>query len=359
MFKGRRAFSLKQSPLRVNSSSSSRASLDHTPSKRIRLASTFLTSESKEDNNFDCNALSMLEPIVKTTSVEPTVVELKIQPTNAEICELKANHQTLETPPPTPGFKQESKLELLTKERAELENEREELEKSISSKLEEIAAVRGDTIVMESKKTLYDDTLEVARRSQVAVRDLLNEIYNPGQQIAQEAAALFEESKRGSFKRLEKLEFDLKHQFESTRAVIGKKMKEVTHHIELTQRTLLTLECQHGVKQSLAVEKDEEMDVQVTENSVIQEKIKSEEKGCSPLADDDCIILSDNSVDSARASTRGSGQTPDGQPLQNGGFSGNNSTETNATADEDEETDIEDVKDEERPFTPCQAQRSK
>lgn len=281
MFRTKRNFSLRESPSRLSPSLS-----NGTPCKRLRLNSTPLVTETPEK----CN---------------------------------KETLESIETPPPTPAIKSESKIQALVRVKTDLEKEQRDYEEQIESIMNEIKAVREKTLILESKRYVVDDKIEIAKRSQVAVRDLLNEIYNPGNEIAQQASTLLEELVKNHSKKFDKISFELTNHLESSKAACSKKISELSHQIDLHQRTLITLE---GVPSHTTKETIEIID---TSDALIPDGDRD-----SPTKQAEEVVKTEDCI------------TIESQESQD-------QVTNDVVLEDDEETDIE----EERAFTPCQAQK--
>lgn len=227
------------------------------------------------------------------------------------------------TPPPA----KKSKLSIDEKENLLIEISK--LKGEIERKFAALKDVKEKTVELKAKRRALDDYMEIAARGQYEVRNLLNEIFNPGSELATRAAHLIDEAKRRHQHKLEKLVFEMTNILETSQEAIVKKMKLFDHEIELNQRTLLTIECQKRQKLSQTV-------------------------------DDDCIIIESQAkpatptpaVTPNRATTPNPAATPSAAETQTQSQSttqDSSATETAATPTREEEI--------ERSFTPCQAQR--
>lgn len=320
MFKFKRNFSVRESPIRLTSSSPMK--IEASPIKRIRLSSTRLS-----------NSLMQIDDRAPSIFQQSNFIASRL----SEARELNLVVDKIETPPATPIApnekfeKFESKVDRLNRENAELEVELREMDQIIEKKYQSIREKKEKIADNRSKRFIVDDYTEIAIRSQLVVRNLLNEIYNPGKELADRASALFEEAKRNHAKKFEKFAFELTNLMETTRANIQQKAKQINHDIALHERTLMTIESKaNGLNLTeepeleAGGEGEPEPQTKPMSQSAIEEKTDN--------LDDDCVIID--------AGTVASGLEP-------------------AEDDDDERTDISSQKEEEeeRSFTPCQAQR--
>lgn len=299
-----------------------------------------------------------------------TEPQLEKQDGIADIQPKHAIPDRLDTPPTTP-IETESRSNSFDKQKVELEIELKNLDDKIEITFNSIKAKRENVIVLRSKRYLVEDYLEIATRSQVEVRNLLNNIYNPGLELAKRANVLIDETRRSHKDKLEKMTFELNQIVENAQSWIKKKLKQLDHETELHQRTLMTIECQKKHHLDQIREKAREM--------VKPEPVVEKDKDDSTISlnksgnqgDDDCVIIEDMDEDDGESDLANeielSRHTPESRGLEpvNGQ---NNQSETTVTCEyegqandgeENEDTDIEESKEEEeeRSFTPCQAQR--
>lgn len=285
MFHFKRNFSLRESPSKPLTSSS--------PLKRIRLSSTILQSDEQS-----------------------TILQL-----SSSLSDFKSRNlftEKPETPPPTPSppiERVETKIEKLKKKNDDLTNELGLLDEEIEAKFLSLKAKRETLVESKNKHFVVEDYIAAATRGQCVVRNLLNEIYNPGQELAMRVERIFEEAKKGHAKKFEKMYFELSNRMETTQNAINNKKKQLVHDLDLQKRTLMTIESRQSCH-------NPNSNSDKTTLQPIEEKSEN---------DDDCVILESSVVQ-----------------------------DVEATEDQDDEkTDISSQKDDEEDtsFTPCQAQR--
>lgn len=313
--------------------------ISSSPIKRLRLSSISLTNG---DSNCDGKEDKIL-PFDEGASLQ-SIVEL------------------------TPKSDEKFEYPIVTNRTEELERESKELDSLIQTKFEAVKTIRESILDLQAKRYLVKDYLDVANKGHSDVRDLLNEIYNSGQELAKRAAIFTDEARRWHQKKFERIEFELSEKIEAKKIEVRDQMQQVTHEIELHQRTLRTLECQKEQKQtSHDAEESETSAVQQPAQSQSKVELKQEEmeqqeesldesreKSERVVVDDDeCVIID--------------GDEP--ETIEQQDTTGDNSGTTHTCdMEEDEQTDIEDQCpendmdntrncEEKRPFTPCQAQR--
>lgn len=313
MFRFKRNFSIRESSSRLSSASPSK--LESSPNKRIRLSSTRLSN-------------CLFQNDEKSTLLQQSFT---ISSSVSEAKEKTLFAGKLETPPPTPIAplapitpsttieKIESKIENLKQKNSELRGEMMDLDRQIEAKFQSIKTKREQVAEARTKRFVVEDYIAISFKGQLVIRDLLNVIYNPGNQLANKASTIFEEAKRNHAKKFEKMVFELGNLMETSQAAAQQKVKQLTHDIALHERTLMTIECDKRQELSQTVESDP------STNKVVEENLEND--------DDCCVILDSEGVE--------------------------NEVEVREEEEDDEKTDIssQNNDEEERSFTPCQAQR--
>lgn len=324
---GKRSFSIRESPSKLSSLSPSPCKIQSSPIKRVKLStnsslisSTFL-QESRIDEDFD---------------------KIQDKAENNEVI------SRVETPPPSPENKVDSRLEVLTRRCAELEKRKKEMELKLENKFKELEEVHAEIAEQTVKRYKFEDCLEALGRGQAALRNHLNEIYNPGNQLAEQAAVIMEGLRRTHERKYERLALELNDRIDKSKHEISIQFERLNHEIDLHERTLMTImssEVKNEVNPEPALDveaksdqeeeqQEEQGEEQEGEQEGEQEEEQDEEQ--EEVDNDDCIII-DNPSDIISI---------------NGGESKNKPDET------DEDTDIEDDQgDNSNSFTPRQAQR--
>lgn len=255
--------------------------------------------------------------------------------------------------------------------RDDLLKEIQNLDQLISLQYVAIEEIQGKILDLEARQYTIDDLISIASQGQNEVRNLLNQIYNPGNEMARRAEMLIDETKKAHEKKIQKTSFELNHLIESSHSTIKKKITELEHELELHERTLITVEMQKKLEEKVADTIQEDGENANTDKDKEGEREKDEDKeDMKPMngiettttttptttttnpsegADEECVI-----IDDVRARTP-SPMTDPGQTTELTDASKDD--KPSGTYDDDEATDIEDSKDDERPFTPCQAQR--
>lgn len=314
----KRSLSVRESPSRL--SSISPVKVEPSPIKRIRLSnirplnSTLLADErstifQQTYNTITCS--SLVEPKEKSSTVA----------------------LRLDTPPLTPIDKIESKIEVVKRKNSELTGELKDLDQKIVEKFISIKLKREQIIELKSKHMVIEDFVDIAGKCQKDLRNLLNEIYYPGIDLAKNASSIFEEAKRNHEKKYEKMVFELDSLMEKSQSAAQNKIKQLTHEIALHQRTLFTIE----------VSKRHEL----SQMNDPEPQSRSEPKERPTADDDDCVIIDSGAAMDGVETPRQTGPEP--------------SEPGTCEYDDDEKTDISSHKDEEeeeeRSFTQCQAQK--
>lgn len=231
-----------------------------------------------------------------------------------------------------------------------------DLNQHIDSQHDAIQAVLTEMTEIDAGQFTTDDLIQIVSIGQNEIRNLLNQIYNPGNELAKRAGSIIEETKKAHEKKFQKVSFDMNHTIEKTHSLIKRRIGELEHEAELHQRTLMTVEIQRKSEEKSIVNDDDKQEREeesgkekILGSSELQKTSKSVTTAPPDVADEECVIIDDDRVG-----------TP--SPLKD---VGNNTELTDnskgdkhsVTYEDDEATDIEDSKDDERPFTPCQAQR--
>lgn len=233
----------------------------------------------------------------------------------------------------------------------DLKKELVDLNKLIETRHDAIQAVLAELTEMEAGQFATDDLIQIVSIGQNEIRNLLNQIYNPGNELAKRAASIIEETKKAHEKKFQKLSFDSSHLIEKTHSMIKRRIEELEHEAELNERTLMTVEQQReSEEKSLADNKEKEKEKEEEEVPEPQKAGESATTASNKVADEECVIIDD---------TRASTPSPLKDVAANTELTDTSKEDkpSGTYEDDDDATDIEDSKDDERPFTPCQAQR--
>lgn len=329
---GKRNFSLRDSPGKLSSISSS-PKLQASPLKRLKLnnscqlTSTFLRDSLIEED--------------EEVHVEQSKQIIK-SPEKSIILQENSVSASIETPPPTPEAKTESKIEILTRQKAKLLEETKELDAKLEDKFQEVTMIRSEIADIGAQKLVYEDYVEIVNKGQVQARDILNQIYYPGNELANMAASFAEELRLKHQRKLDKLELELNSLIERAQKAIEEKKNSLEHEINLHERTLMTKENekQIEVKNELAAETANDSEISCNNDQT---------DGWDRGDNEDCVILEVHNSDII--SVKSNEESINVQSTDISGTKMGNDSD-------DDDTDIEDNQDEEaRSFTPCQAQR--
>lgn len=265
----------------------------------------------------------------------------------------------------------------LSRRKTEATAELDSIQRQVDSKFEIVAELRKSIVQIKLKRNNLADYLEIASKSQVEVRNLLNQIYNPGEQLAAQAKVIMDERRKDHTQKFEKLSFEMNQLIEGTREAIKKKMESLTHENELHQRTIIALGFQKmaeeekleniTTEQEDVVDEDAHLPVKPNEEQVATSELT--EDGACKASEDDCIII-DDQISEQTGLCQDSVQTPENNTQFESESDKNHNVfdSTNlANQYDDETTDIEEQADDdqdedggdriENSFTPCQAQR--
>jgi len=356
MFRFKRNFSIRDSPVKTLNSPIGKAS----PIKRIKLSSNFSSPvPSYEKRTLHHERQSILrQPNGLASPLEVPAVRAQINPLLSEPTgnlgkffdnetrvrtreenqvEISVNDDLnrmntssilrIETPPQTPIEKLESRKSVLEHQKFELMKESNELDNTLTTKFNTVKSIREKTIEIKSQQSFVEDLFEVVGWGQCEVRNLLNEMYNPGNELAKRAAILISDVRKSHQKKFEKLLFEIKHHMDTAEEAIRRKADAIKHEKDIRERTLLTLEHQKAMSGGTS--------------NLQQPVITPNEHN-----DDDCVII-DKSASSLQELDACKNDSP------------SELTVTCGCESDDEQTDIEESTEsgEQRSFTPCQAQR--
>lgn len=234
------------------------------------------------------------------------------------------------TPPATPEAPALSKLAIRDELRAELDR----LNEQVEQKFVLVGEFFSKKAEIERNSLIIDDLKAMANKAQLNVRNICNEIYKPGVEMASRCNSLIEDAKRNHGQKFEKFSFEIAGYLDGAEMAIRRKRDQLEHELELYERTLVTLKEQQ--EQEEQKEQDQrEKEAKETTDQLVEEISAKEDADASiikevSISDDDVIEVIDD------------GKTEDGDEKT-----------------DDDGTDIEPCDDEivERSFTPCQAQR--
>lgn len=310
MFNFKRNLSIRESPVEKSYAES--------PVKRIRISAPIERIE-RSDATTNLNSTSNL-----TTSFASPSPPLTPAPPKVEV----------------------SLIETLLRRKQELHDKSSALDEQLEKKFNVVKELREKINSGDTKRFVLEDFLSMASNSQIEVRNLLNEIYNPGQDKAKKAESMIAEARQHHARAFEKMTFDMNRLMEAAEVEIERKMKSLTHIIEINRRTIASC-------------KEREKSMPTPEPKVEIETIKERYKKDDP-DDDDCIILDENQDRSLDVTNEVEVRSQNRVEQQDVNVSSVTENHSQATAD-DEQTDIDEPKEneeeEERSFTPCQAQR--
>lgn len=341
MFQFKRNFALNgpspgSSASRINQDNQPLA-LGLSPIKKIRLSSPLLAlrdSPMKVRMNDEPQTSAIGSP------VKPLKLDSELGALSRSILSSPIKEVKVDTPPATPDA-QPSKVAI----RDELRDELERLNCQVDYKFNHIKDFVNKKSAFGGKRLFIEDLKEMAHRAQCDVRNLCNEIFNPGVEMAKRCTSLIEESKRNHSNKYEKLSFDLTERMDATEITIRRKREELNHELQLYERTLATIEAQRVQKEE-AAERESAMD----QNGNGQEEREQECEVVEVIEQNEVDVISikdgSNDVESGREADAASDETDIDEEV------------VMENADEDK-TEIDSNNDEpvERSFTPCQAQR--
>jgi hypothetical protein len=339
---GKRNFSLRDSPSNNVSSLSPRFRLQSdSPAKRLKfgdgnplLSSTLLnetkiveeskTGPTKNEKDQEFERSSLLIP--EKTLLDQTTTCAKVS--------------VVETPPPTPDVNVISKFEILTKQKISLQKEQERLDKRIDELIQQIDDCQKDIDSMRAAKFKYDDYCTMITRGQNQIRDHLNNIFKPGNELGQRFEPMMQEQWSKQTRKLEKKCLEWNCQLDQARNLITKRMEDLNHEMELHQRTLLHQEHLKKAQENETVESEEV----VKEGKIEEGEISVESANICVDGQDteDCVII--DHVDEERNH-------------QEEGVANQQAELSEAKQESDDDTDVEVNSEEPGSFTPCQAQR--
>lgn len=254
--------------------------------------------------------------------------------------------------------------------KAQKEMKLAELKQQIQDK---INVIKEDLVTIKNikqKRFVVDSHMAVASKCQVEVRNQLNQIYNPGNELAKTAKNLIEEKRKIHERKFESLSFELDELIEGCNSAIQRKEKQLCHEIEIQERTLMTLEIRNKTNdQQMEIEKPKSESCLKDGSVSTNERSKDNSRSVRFEDDDDCVIIAESAMEDEEEEHNEKAPSLDGTKKM--GESGSleetenpdnhDSETTNPLEDEDEQqTDVEEdttANDEERSFTPCQAQR--
>lgn len=340
---GKRNFSLRDSPNNKLSSLSPRPRLtSDSPAKRLKfgdanqLLSSTLLSETKivdegraESINGETNHLFDRSSsfINEKSTIEQEVSTSKV---------------AVDSPSPAPSLKVTSKLEILTKQQLSLTEESDKLDAQIEAKQKALDECQREINLLRASRFKYEDISAMITRGQNEIRDHLNQIFGPGNEMAQKFEPLFQElASRHSSKR-ERFTLEWNCLIDQVKSVIAKREEDLKHEMELHQRTLIHQQHLSKVQEEAAASANEqEKKTPGPDNSAAAANTREENHDL-----EECIII-DNSDDAIRVDHE---ETVAEQSAEIVEFK---------QEQDDDDTDVEETNGEDgRSFTPCQAQRA-
>lgn len=343
---GKRNFSLRDSP---NNKLSSLSPLptrlqSASPAKRLKfgettnLLSSTLLSETKitEENiseSFRASKHHDLEKSLLSVSDKPIVEHQEA---------VRTTKVPAETPPPTPDGKVISRIEILDKQVMEAKEENKRLDDKIEAQIKAIDECQKKIDTVRASRFKYEDYVTMITRGQNEIRDHLNQIFTPGNELAQKFEPVAKEILAKHSRRLEKKCLEWTCLMDQARSVIAKRTEDLNHEMELHHRTLLHQEHMSKAQNEKAESKDAEKQEEKTNHG---DTSGESAEICVDDQDNDeeCIIL-EKDVPEVVHEERVVEQSVEESVVKQEG--------------DDDDTDIEEVNSEEnRSFTPCQAQR--
>lgn len=252
----------------------------------------------------------------------------------------------------------------LNQKKLDLELELKSLHESVKNKFKIVSQLRKEIVAIRLRRSRLDDYLDLASKSQNEIRNLLNEIYNPGNQTAVQAQSVIQERRKEHSKKFDSLSFEMNQMIEIAKETIRRKMESLKHENELHQRTILTLGYQKQAEELERREREErEKSEQRTVSEYGEDQSESTSEKASRQADDDCIIIDgpENPEYETNSDVREPARTPERvTSIEYEKNQRDTSTGASTNHYDDETTDIDEpreVEEEELSFTPCQAQR--
>lgn len=227
----------------------------------------------------------------------------------------------VDTPPPTPEVN-DSRLDLLKK----LKEEYEELSQQVDILINKIVCAKINLRQQGDSSLEYDIALKMVDIAHLEIRDQLNLIYNPGQELGANAASLMKEVREKQRKRMDKMTLELCSLMDQAEEAIQSKREALVHEIQLHERTLSHQENQQQETEAKVEKQQDEKD---EEEAGEEEEEEQEEEGqltqkqgeqiCSAggTQSEDCVILVEDIKESVQTNDSqadtdidGSGSTP-------------------------------------------------
>lgn len=356
---GKRNFSLKDSPSKLSSlgSVSSLTRLQaSSPAKKVKLSdniqlmSSTLLQETRLGDHKD--RLNLEIDVTKNSNLDLSVTDLShnlvdfAEGTSFQAPATTSIPTTVETPPPTPDV--ESQLDILRNAKEKLYAENKELKNKLEELSSKVIDLRTATLEFKSSRLAMDNLHEIVSKGHNDIRDQLNQIYNPGQELAQLVGSLVKELRAKQERKFEKKSLELNCRIDQTLSAIRSRKETYIHEIELHMRTLV-----HQKSEILADQESEnnisevQAEHSVSENQGTNETTEAE-KNDEDGDNEDCVILDECDATSNRN---------DDDAMSNELSKSTENIQVTCD-DDDEQTDVEENSTEaSRPFTPCQAQR--
>lgn len=339
------------------------------PLKRVRLGESFLTSTFNPETTSNCSGGNGLSLQVRDNSpIKPAAPK---EASSSKVT-FEAEPVIIETPPATPacGESRESKMAVLLAEKSNLEQQSQDLDAKFQEKFETLKGIRSQIIGLSKERLTLEDKVSIANEAQLTLRNSLNSIYNPSQELVKSVKVLINDCKRGHSKKLEKLTFELNDLLETSMEAINEQTTHYQHEFELHQRSMETFQREEEEKAKAMQKEGEERELEEQEeraqrstsceakdqdNSVqdVSARVESlNDEGLKPDAmDDDCVILEESAHSNIGENS----------PNRSADYVDENSesiTKGDNQAVDDDSTDVDTgAEDDERGFTPLQAQR--
>lgn len=365
---GKRSFSLRDSPGKLSSLGSvsplNRLQLlspakKHKTSETIQLMSSTLNEETLNYENLESRNQEHVS--TKQVTIEPSLLEPndKVTELTGQYVIVQASSATsiaanVETPPPTPDLRPELRLDVLRAVRSKLIDENNQLKDQLDQLTTKVTDCRKLFSGADELQLRYQNLSAILTKGQNSIRDQLNEIYNPGQTLAQSAKILVEEVRVRQERKLEKITLEYDGKMDQALHAIRQRKESLKHEIELHKRTL--------IHQSIQEQPVMEVEVTIADNKPSDQlsnnlEEESNDRECHKSSEDnECVIVDERGGSNDRAdddamSAELSKSTDNIQAV----CDDNDDEKTDV---DDEKTDIEDASTgDQQSFTPCQAQR--
>lgn len=274
--------------------------------------------------------ISPIATILPIAQVAPiTAIEEQPQP-------IKKDDPQMDTPPSTPDVETGlSKFEELKKRKNIALSVLNEIKEAIELQFQTLAGLKSKRIGNASLRMTYDDRLGSVHKAQRLIRDVLNEIYNEGTNIASKAEGFIQECYTRDMKKFTSFELDINGRLERAQKAIDETTNALNHEIDLHQRTLLTRQAEAAAAEPDKVSPKPELEAEAELGA--EPQMGSEpEMGTEPRSEDqdDCAIVGEQVAEVITVNQ--------GEAI------------SDLEVIDDNDTELDEIQE---AFTPCQAQR--